>query len=110
MNEQNPSINRCVALINPDAPFEIPSESYVRITNFSILSDDESFNGSRVTIMANVKAQTKDKREIDMDVAISSFIIGNDYDQPCNIIISPSDKCTLRIIGANIPIQMIYYI
>ena len=39
MNEQNPSINRCVALINPDTPFEIPSESYVRIANFSILSD-----------------------------------------------------------------------
>lgn len=110
MTQQNSSINRCVALIQPNIPFQIPSESHVKITNFSILSEDEDLIGSRATIMANVKTQTNDKRPIEMNVAISSFIIGSDYDQSCNILISPTDQCTLTIVGAHIPIQMIYYI
>ncbi|KAK8853933.1 hypothetical protein M9Y10_016480 [Tritrichomonas musculus] len=109
MNEQNPPINRCVGIIQPNIPFQIPSESHIRITNFTILSDDDTLSGSRTTIMANVKALTSDKREVEMNVAVSSFIIGIDYDQSCNLIISPTDQCTLTIVGTNVPIQMIYY-
>lgn len=110
MSQQTPSNNRCVALIQPNIPFQIPSENYARITNFSILSEDEELIGSRVIIMANVKSQTNDKREIEMNTAITSFIIGSEYDQSCNLLFSPTDQCTLTIVGAQVPIQMIYYI
>ena len=93
-------------LISPDSPFEIKSEGYVRIDQFSLLEDFESQKGSRFVIFADVTTQTHDKREVKMNVAISSFVIGRDFSQSCNLMISPSDKCILSIQGAKVPVQM----
>ncbi|OHS99978.1 hypothetical protein TRFO_33503 [Tritrichomonas foetus] len=106
--EHNFPIHQCSDIIQPDTPFSIESKGHIRIEQLSILSDDESLNGSRVTVMAHVLANTSDRRQIAMDVAISSFIIGRDYDQPMNLVISPTDKCTLTIVETQVPIQILY--
>lgn len=100
--------NQFDAVIKPDDALELPSDSYVRIERFSILSDHTQFVGQRVSVMASVDAQTADGRAINMNTAIASFIIGRDFDQNCELVISPSDKCKLSLVGAPVTVQMLF--
>lgn len=96
-------------MIQPGVPYTIKSDNYIRIKQFSIFPENDQFIGDRITIMANVKTLTNDKREIEMNAALTSFIVGEDFDQQCDLVISPMDNCTLTVIGSQIPVQIIYY-
>lgn len=58
--------------------------------------------------MAHVTSPTADQRTAQIDVAIASFIIGRDYDQSSDILISPVDRCVLTCLGPQIPVQLLY--
>lgn len=99
-------------LIHSDQTTEIPKcGSFTRIDRMSIIADDstiiEYFN-QRVSILVNVSSLSSDGRHINIECAIGSFIIGQDFDHSCNIIFSSSDNCTLSTVGAPVQIQVLY--
>ena len=102
MSEQN------VAILSPNAEFQLPRDVHTRIDRFSLLPAPEVGEGHRVVVMANVTATTSDSRNVNINVAVASFIVGQDFDQQCNIIVAPSDKCVLTTLGAPVPIQILY--
>jgi hypothetical protein len=97
---------QCVAFIPPGGEFTVPSTSNIRLDRFSLLDDHPA--GERLTVMAHVTSPTGDQRTAQMDVAIASFIIGQDYDQSSDILISPVDTCVLTCLGPHIPVQLLY--
>ena len=98
-------------IISPGESTEIPRcGSFIRIDRMSITSNDsfiiEHFN-QRVSVMANVSLLTSSGRRVRIEVAIGSFIIGCDFDRSVNIVLSPTDECTLSLIGAPATIQLL---
>lgn len=86
----------------------MPGDVYVRIERFSLLDDYPDLEGQRLSIMAHVTSPTLDGGTTQMNVAIASFLIGRDFDQSCDLIIAPTDKCTLGVVGPDVPVQIIY--
>ena len=100
--------NQFAAVVKPGEVFEVASDCYTRIERFSILSDYTPFAGQRVSVMASVDAPTVDGRTVNMNVAVASFIVGRDFDQNCELVISPADKCKLSVVGAPVEMQMLF--
>jgi hypothetical protein len=73
-----------------------------------VTADFPDLAGSRLTVMARVKSTTKDGRTVENEVAITSFIIGQDYDQSADLLIAPSETAVLHIVGPPVPIQILY--
>lgn len=96
------------ATIRTGEDFEIKSDKHLRLEKLDLLDDYPSENGKRLTVMANVKTNTLDKRETVMEVAIASLIVGKEYSTNIDLIIAPIDICKLTIIGAQVEIQLSY--
>jgi hypothetical protein len=97
---------QCVAFVPGGGEFTVPFTNNIRLDRFSLL--DEQPAGERLTVMAHVRSPTTDRRTAQMDVAIASFIIGQDYDQSSDIVISPADRCVLTCLGPQVPVQLLY--
>jgi hypothetical protein len=97
-----------IAVIPPGGRFEVPRTSYVRLERLSILEDYPDLAGHRATVMSHVASPTKDGRTVQTDIALSSFIIGRDYDQSADVIFSPVEECTIDTVGPGVPIQVLY--
>ena len=102
------SNNQFVAVLRPGESFVVPSSCYVRIERFSVLEETPRLSGQRVCVMAEVETKTPDRRTVTMKAAIASLIIGKDFDQSCDLVISPSDRTVLTILGTPVPLQMLY--
>ena len=98
----NKSIPRqCFSVLNPGEEYTVPSDHcYVRIERLSIIDNPTVAERKRLVVMAKNTAKTADGRDVTFEVAIGSFILGKDYDQPCDILFSPADHCTLTMKGA----------
>jgi hypothetical protein len=97
-----------VAVISPGGSFDVPATGHVRIERFSILDDHPRSDGQRVTVIADAHVPTLDRGPTGITVAVASFVIGRDYDEPVEFLIGPADRCTLRCIGVEVPVQVIY--
>jgi hypothetical protein len=100
--------SQSVAVIPPGGSFAVPTSDYVRLERFSILEDYPDLSGRRVIVMSHVAAPTQDGQTVQIDVALSSFIIGRDYDQSADLVFAPVDKCTIDTIGPGVTIQVLY--
>ena len=102
------SIQKTSYILPAKSSFEVPRERYVRIERFTLAEDNSEFNGLRIVIFADVKSKTKDNREISTRTAISSFIIGKDFEQSADIVFSPADEAIISATGPNLTIQITY--
>lgn len=100
--------NQGVAILQTGAEFTVPSDCYVRIEKFSILEDYPALAGQRCSVVAHVESLTSDGRTVTVDIALTSFIIGRDYEQSADLLISPADKAVLTVYGAHVQIQVLY--
>jgi hypothetical protein len=100
--------SQCIAVVPPGASFELPAGGFVHLERLSVLDDLPDLAGQRVTVMAHVSSPTSDARTVQMDTAISSFVIGRDYDQSADLIFSPVDRCTLDTVGPGVRLQLLY--
>ena len=100
--------NQFAEIIRPGSVFGVPTSYYVRIERFSILSDHTPFKGQRLCVVADVDAPTQDGRTVNMNVAVASFIIGKDFDQNCDLVVSPTDRCKLSLTGPPVEVQVLF--
>jgi hypothetical protein len=97
-----------IAVIPPGGSFIVPATGYIRIERISIVEDYPNLSGRRVTVMSHVTSPTQDGRTVEIDVALSSFVIGRDYDQSADIVFAPVDKGTIDVKGPEVSIQVTY--
>lgn len=95
-----------IAIIRGEQSFKLAGDQYIRFERFIIVDDYPEYAGQRLTIMAHVDTIGIQGNMIKMDVAIASFVIGQNYDQEANHIISAADKTVLSVVGPSIPIQV----
>lgn len=97
-----------VMILYPNKKFELVPTSHIRLEKFTIIKDDPQYIGQRLIILADVTTTTLDKRKINLNVAIASMIIGKEYEQNLDLILSPVDHCILTIQGPPLPIQILF--
>ena len=106
--ESTEQLQKTFLILPEKSSFEIPNDGYVRLERFTLAEDNSEYVGLRIVIFADVTSSTKDHREISVRTAISSFIIGQDYEQTADIVFSPSDKAVISATGPNLTIQITY--
>ena len=106
--DHNSALQKTFLILPEKSSFEVPNDRYIRIERFTLAEDNSEFFGLRIVIYANVTSTTKDNREISVKTAISSFIVGQDFEQSADLIFSPSDKAVISATGPNLTIQITY--
>ena len=101
-------IQKSTLILPEKSSFEIPNDRYVRIERFTLAEDNPEYDGSRIVVFADVNSETKDGRVISVRTAISSFIVGQDFEQSADIVFSPADSAVISATGPNISIQITY--
>lgn len=94
--------------LTSETPFHLETHNYIKIQQFSLIDDRQEFTGERLIIYVTINTVSKSGKELDTKTPVSSFIIGKDYEQSANIILSPKDNATITVEGPNIPIQILY--
>jgi hypothetical protein len=97
-----------IAVIPPGGTFSIPPNSHIHLQRISIIDDCPDLSGRRLTLIAHVTSPTEDGRTVQMDVALASFILGQDYDQSTDIMFAPVDQCVITTIGPEVAVQLLY--
>ena len=106
--DQRGQLQKTFLILPERSSFEVPNDRYIRIERFTLAEDNSEYFGLRIVIFANVTSKTKDDREISVRTAISSFIVGQDFEQTADIIFSPADKAVISATGPNLTIQITY--
>ena len=96
------------SIITLDKPFHVPHDTYIKLERFTIIDDNPDFEGQRINIIAHGNTPKKDGQAMMTNVPISSFIVGQDYEQEANIVLSPIDDIDISMTGPNLKIQVLY--
>ena len=95
-------------IISIDKPFHIDSDRYIKLERFTIIDDNPEYEGQRICIIVHGKTPRKDGQMMITNVPISSFIIGTDYEQEANLLLSPLDNVDIKMIGPDLKMQILY--
>lgn len=91
-----------------ETPFRLAIKNYIKIEQFSLIDDRPEHEGERLIIYVTINTVSKSGKQLDTKTPISSFIIGKDFEQSANIILSPKDNATITVEGPDIPVQILY--
>lgn len=91
---------QCFSVLRPGEEYVVPSaDGHVRIERLTVLGDPSPAAPQRLVVMAHNTARTVDGRDVAFEVAIASFVPGRDFDQQCDLLFSPADRCVLTLRG-----------
>ena len=95
-------------VITTETPFHVPHHTYIKLERFTIINDNSDYDGQRINIIAHGKTPKKDGQVMISNVPISSFIVGQDYEQEANLLLSPVDDVDISMSGPDLSIQVLY--
>lgn len=96
------------SIIATDNSFHVPRDKYIKLERFTLIDDNQEYEGQRINIFVHGNSSKKDGQMIETNVPISSFIIGRDYEQEADLLISPADDLEIIVTGPCLRVQLLY--